>query len=493
MHRAIGLMGHSRGLFAVKELNSARATVASPGCVAARIADRGKVRKVTASERQRRGGSFRKGEVLATPATSASAPPISAPYCADDGNAGLDDADRCSRSCTADEEIIDEAFVRVWLTQNQIAGQVRKLASESRGSRLVQLALQIAAFENDNVLKALILELQGWVQEAVNSPHANHVLQKAIEFARPSSLPFVIPELMACFCNSAEIAKHQFGCRVLERLLEHFPPPALREIVDGIVKDTRTVEELSKNMFASFVLQHMMEHGEPGSQRKIVEAVSGRFLEAAAKNQHARGVLDKVLTYASPRDQRILATKLVDGGLVLELGLARAPGCDAAIRLFHVLPKGCHHWNTARKQISDHIGQVRKQRHAKELLNVSQIDFDDVGSDVVSICTRVRFKSVDDVRKERHESTSYSSSAGSTPGSPLLGTSPPLGASTPSTHVKICGIHQTLTDLQLPPNACVATDAFRQKPRAPGPVSVPPGVFMQRPRGFSLTLADNLI
>jgi hypothetical protein len=430
----------------------------------------------------------------------------------DDGDTIEVDSSEVRGRSKSDGDKVDEAYVRTWLQQNQLAGQVRSYASESRGSRLVQVALQIFAFEDDTKVKELVVELRGWVQEAVNSPHANHVLQKAIEFARPQFLPFLVPELLASFSSPADIAKHQFGCRVLERLFEHFPPTSLDHILcfykvegcskkarctckagrcaEGILKDANTVQQLSEHIYASFVLQHIMEHGEQGVQRKILNALIGhpddkdpcwlnhpgstsKFLTRAAGNQNARGLLDKALTYGTPEGRRKLAELLVDaeGELVKELALARAPGCDAAIRLFHVLPKGSHHWKKARQQISQHYDQVKKQKHSKELLEASLLDRP-ADADEIAAHSAV------------HHSGGSSSGASSSTTSPMLGTSPPgtILQTTPTAGPAI------IPPLRLSPNALTMPKANsyssqqQQQPCHHGlteTAGLPPGVFVQ--------------
>jgi hypothetical protein len=392
--------------------------------------------------------------------------------------------------------MINEDFVRTWLTQNELQKNVCKLAAEPRTSRIVQLALQIAASENDGLVKKYVGELKDWVKEAVDSPHANHVLQKAIEYARPSFLPFVVPELLACFSSPAEIAKHQYGCRVLERLLEHFEPEALQEIVYGIVKDPRTVEELSKNMFASFVLQHILEYGEAGSRQRIVEALCTKFLPVAAKNQYARGVLDKALTYGSPQDQHRLAAKLVDEGLVCELAAARAPGSDAAVRVFQVLPRGGPHWLRARKQVKEQIEQAKNGKHVREVLEIVGIGLLDGGEHVDTLETSSRLllsypgacEAADTSQRDSGfgQSKSCSSSACSTVvGSPVLGTSPALGGLGGSSLV-----NTMMTELKLPPPNAAAAHARPNHAAAhafrcgAAPMYSPPGYFVQH-QGFA--------
>jgi hypothetical protein len=60
----------------------------------------------------------------------------------------------------------------------------------------------------------------GHVREAIESPHANFVLQKLIETMPPSFTSFVLDEIRG---HVDWAARHRFGCRVVARLVEHNP------------------------------------------------------------------------------------------------------------------------------------------------------------------------------------------------------------------------------------------------------------------------------
>ena len=103
-------------------------------------------------------------------------------------------------------------------------GLVVALAFEKRGCRLLQVVLERCDGPGQRHLAA---ELCGHVCEALESPHANHVLQRLVELLPPGAVRFVLDEMQSWpGRSSADIASHKFGCRIVERLLEHFTADA---------------------------------------------------------------------------------------------------------------------------------------------------------------------------------------------------------------------------------------------------------------------------
>ena len=60
-------------------------------------------------------------------------------------------------------------------------------------------------------MKAMLAsELRGHVREVLESPHANHVLQRSIEVMCPSTLAFVLTELLE-WGRPVTVARHRYG------------------------------------------------------------------------------------------------------------------------------------------------------------------------------------------------------------------------------------------------------------------------------------------
>ena len=63
------------------------------------------------------------------------------------------------------------------------------LANSKNGTRLVQTALDVADYQEKQLLAS---SFQGRVWVALKSPHANHVLQKIVALMPPEKMQFVI-------------------------------------------------------------------------------------------------------------------------------------------------------------------------------------------------------------------------------------------------------------------------------------------------------------
>lgn len=217
---------------------------------------------------------------------------------------------------------IDQFPPEVW-------GCVVPLALDQVGCRVLQSAFDEA---DSGCRAALANELRGNVCKVLDSPHANHVLQRVVELLAPQSVRFILQELSQGQ-NPAVLARHRFGCRVLERLIEHFPAPWLSEFLQGVLEDTAN---LCGNQYGTFVMQHILEHGLPAHKRRIAEALL-LDVQWAALDPNAVGVLDSALSYAPLEDQKRLATAILEcNGLVHSMACSRR-GHSAAVRLLRVL------------------------------------------------------------------------------------------------------------------------------------------------------------
>eukprot|EP00929_Paragymnodinium_shiwhaense_P103178 TRINITY_DN6649_c0_g1_i1.p1 TRINITY_DN6649_c0_g1~~TRINITY_DN6649_c0_g1_i1.p1 ORF type:complete len:421 (-),score=57.85 TRINITY_DN6649_c0_g1_i1:481-1683(-) len=210
-----------------------------------------------------------------------------------------------------------------------VQGQVLAYSLDAIGCRLVQRALELAI---EQELRWLLQELKGHVCEALESPHANHVLQKAIAFARPATVFFILKEALQ-WGEAANLARHQYGCRLIERLIEHFPLQALADMIDNILLDAPA---LSRHVYGNFVMQHLLEYGAMTHRQRIVEILRAN-LGSSATHHHMSRVLDKALTYAPPDDQRRLAEELLEqDGLLLAMA-SQHHGFSPTQRLLKVL------------------------------------------------------------------------------------------------------------------------------------------------------------
>lgn len=214
------------------------------------------------------------------------------------------------------------------LAASSLRSRVLELALEPQGSREVQRALELASGSEQ---ESIVQELRGNVAKAVQSPHANHVLQKAISVMWPSGMDFVIPELLK-WGNPSTIAKHPYGCRVLERLMEFFPSSWLTDFITDLMEN---LSELCKHPYANFVVQHLCEHGTPEQRKHIVDTLCSD-LYGLATNQNACGVVDKALTYADWEDQVLLVESILKYNGLLATMASKRWGFSTAERLLSI-------------------------------------------------------------------------------------------------------------------------------------------------------------
>ena len=235
--------------------------------------------------------------------------------------------------------------------------QVRMLALDARGCRIVQRTLELAHGESQ---LGMIAELKGHVCEMMQSPYGNYVLQICINVMRPSVVKFIMSELSHCY-KPAAIARHKFGCRVLERLIEHFHPDELQDFLAEILADA---SRLCKHVYGNFVMQHILEHGTH-IQRKQVIACLHEDLVGISVSNSACCVLDMALTYSEVRDQENLATAIL-GQSLLSAMVQHHGGIRATQRLMRVVRNGPL-FLEARRQLRDVMSRMRF-RYARVLM-----------------------------------------------------------------------------------------------------------------------------
>jgi len=243
------------------------------------------------------------------------------------------------------------------------SSQVWELSKSARYCRLVQHALELA---DEHGQLSLVSELKTRVIEATMDPHANHVLQRAVELMRPGAIRFVLEELMQHKRGVSDLAKHRYGCRVVERLIEHFPPQELAAMVSEMLADAKS---LSGHPFANFVMQHLLEHGEQAQRKQLVIAISSSAedLRWLAAHQYACSVLDKALSYCPVDDQRALAKKVLDiSGLLPEMAVQRG-GFAATQRLFKVIGDEPSLLAKAKLQLTQRASELVGSKHGRAL------------------------------------------------------------------------------------------------------------------------------
>jgi len=249
-----------------------------------------------------------------------------------------------------------------------VHGLVVQLSMDQDGCHLLQSALEAS---NGAERAAIAVEFYGHVCDALESPHAHHVLQRIVELMPPSSVCFILRELQTKW-SPAFLARHRFGCRVLERIIEHFPacPQAGPELVYFLEGITQNAAPHCHHAFATFVMQHILEYGTVEQQRAIVKSLS-TDLWRTALDMHAVGALDKALTFQPFEDQRALATAILnEDGLLTRMALTRK-GLPVARRLLRVVD-GVN-LEEARRQLSGDAAKLARSKGGKALLSAAKL------------------------------------------------------------------------------------------------------------------------
>jgi len=121
------------------------------------------------------------------------------------------------------------------------------------------------------------------VRHAVQSKHANYVVQKIVEIMPMKQAAFVAEELTGF---GQEASKHAFGCRVICRILEHYSPSdcatsALLEDIAG-----RNLSEMCSHSYGSYVVRHILDFAGPEHKRLVAQAL---LPDVAGHSSHRLG------------------------------------------------------------------------------------------------------------------------------------------------------------------------------------------------------------
>lgn len=195
-----------------------------------------------------------------------------------------------------------------------LRGHFLRAAFDAQGCRVAQAALDEAEREEKAELTS---ELRGHVREALESPHANFVLQKVVEVMPPAMVQFIVKELTGV---AVQTALHCFGCRVICRLLEHCPHGQTGSLVDEVLHDGAL---LCKDNFGNHVVRHILEHGTPAQRRAVARVLLEDPLQMAG-HRNASCVVEKALSHCAAEESSALAGALLrDGDTAAQLACGR--------------------------------------------------------------------------------------------------------------------------------------------------------------------------
>jgi len=241
--------------------------------------------------------------------------------------------------------------------QRAAVASFERLAFTSKISSLAAQMVLEEASVNDKV--ALALSLRSHVCSAVQSKHANHVIQKVVEVMTVAQASFVVDELKG---SANEVARHVFGCRVLCRILEHLSPNDLSTIalIEEVFVD---IEGLCNHIYGSFVVRHLLEFGLPQHKQRVVSALRSDLV-TYTKHKFGSHVVEAALRHASVEDQQRLARELLQDKEEL-IALAANQFGRHVVRALLALPDGLR--KEALEVLRPMESQLKASRYGKSV------------------------------------------------------------------------------------------------------------------------------
>jgi hypothetical protein len=176
--------------------------------------------------------------------------------------------------------------------------------SNKATSHAAQLALKQASSSDAAILASA---LRGHVRSALQSKHANYVLQTIIEVMPVAYSSFIVDELKG---SARKICRQQIGCRILCRILEHLSANDMNtlELIDEILGED--VLELCKNEFGSYVARHILEFGLQRQKQKVVNAIRSDLIRLS-QDRFGSHAVEAALRHASQEDQLGMTKQLL--------------------------------------------------------------------------------------------------------------------------------------------------------------------------------------
>lgn len=168
----------------------------------------------------------------------------------------------------------------------------------------------------DDQQAKLVEELKQDVLKCVKDQNGNHVIQKAIERVPSQKIQFLIDAFLG---RVQVLAVHPYGCRVIQRILEFIKPSDRANILKELHE---CAEMLISDQYGNYVIQHVIQHGSSEDRDKIINLVTGQLLKFS-KHKYASNVVEKSIIYGTEKQRRLITTLLTtsnnDGTSPLQL------------------------------------------------------------------------------------------------------------------------------------------------------------------------------
>lgn len=192
-----------------------------------------------------------------------------------------------------------------------LRGSVHRHSFDVHGCWVVQEAFEVA---DTKQIQDLAFELRGHLVQAILSPFANFVVQKAIEKLPVTVVSELMEELRG---RGAEVSAHRYGCRIMCGLFQNLqlpPQPAIVALVEDVLKKAG---DLCKDEFGHFVMEAILEHGLPVHKNRIAQALCAGMDVFATHRQGSR-VIEQAWHQCCSHDRSAIANEVLchPGGIV---------------------------------------------------------------------------------------------------------------------------------------------------------------------------------
>jgi len=142
-------------------------------------------------------------------------------------------------------------------------------------------------------VEAFLGQFRGHVLEAVQHPHANHVVKRLLDTMPSERVAFVAQELAG---HAVWASRHKFGCRAVIRLVRHskacgWAGDCAKRIMHEVLS---SAAELSMDEFGKFVMEEIIENGIPEHREFIVSTLHCDLARNAC-HEHASFLIQRAL------------------------------------------------------------------------------------------------------------------------------------------------------------------------------------------------------
>jgi mRNA-binding protein PUF3 len=152
---------------------------------------------------------------------------------------------------------------------------------------------------------ALIRKLEPDIMKLMKHENGNHVIQKALEVARPQDVEFVITALRG---KVRELACHSTACRVVQSAMkfDHARAMIIEEVLPNLLM-------LANDQYGNYVIQSILVKGVDGDRARVIDSLQGSIVHLS-KQKHASNVIEKCVIHGTPQQRQKMEAEMLATG-----------------------------------------------------------------------------------------------------------------------------------------------------------------------------------